>query len=258
LSFKEVDFSVFSSIKIGSKLSVEVIEDEVGLEGRFVFGGANNIIVSPFTTNLATLSKRYDYIEIKDGHLHIGGATPSGRIFSFAKRHDISGFEILGRLPGKLGGLLKMNAGLKGDEISKNLLSAKLGKRGFVSRDELGFGYRVSLIDDIVFEAVFELKQGFSEKLTEEYRLMRQNQPTDPSVGSCFKNPKGDYAGRLLEATGLKGFCIGGAAFSDKHANFLVNIGGATFEDAKNLIDLAKKRVFDEFGVELETEVILV
>jgi len=258
LSYKVIDFSFYSSIKIGSPLSVEVLEEEVSRGDRFIVGGANNIIVSPNASNLAILSKKYDFIEIKDAYLHIGGATPSGRIFSFAKRNGIRGFEILAKLPGKLGGLLKMNAGLKGDEISSALLGVKLGGRGFVEKCELGFGYRSSLIDDVVYKAIFEIKEGFSEELVEGYKAMRQNQPSDPSVGSCFKNPAGDYAGRLLEAAGLKGYSIGGAAFSEKHANFLINRGGASFEDAKNLIATAKKRVFEEFGVELENEVILV
>lgn len=258
MSYKVIDFSLYSSIKIGPLMKVEVLEEEVSKGDRFIVGGANNIIVSSNASNLTILSKKYDFIVIKGGYLHIGGATPSGRIFNFAKKNNIGGFEILAKLPGKLGGLLKMNAGLKGGEISSTLLAVKLGNRGFIKRCELGFGYRSSLIDDVVYEAIFEIKEGFSKELVENYRAMRQNQPSEPSIGSCFKNPPGDYAGRLLEAVGLKGYTIGGAAFSEKHANFLINRGGASFEDAKNLIEIAKKRVFEEFGIELENEVILV
>jgi UDP-N-acetylmuramate dehydrogenase len=83
-------------------------------------------------------------------------------------------------------------------------------------------------------------------------------QPKEPSAGSCFKNPVGDYAGRLIEAVGLRGFRRGGAGFSQKHANFLVNLGGATFDEAIWLIDEAKRRVLESFGIALETEIKIV
>lgn len=84
---------------------------------------------------------------------------------------------------------------------------------------------------------------------------MRQNQPSTPSAGSCFKNPQGDYAGRLIEAVGLKGLRVGAMEFSKEHANFLVNHGGGTFDDAIYLIKEAQRRVLNEFGVLLECEI---
>ena len=90
-----------------------------------------------------------------------------------------------------------------------------------------------------------------------EFVKMRDNQPQIASAGSCFKNPKGDFAGRLIEAVGLKGHRIGDMEFSNTHANFLVNHGNGTFEDAIHLIDLAKKKVKEEFNIDLEEEIII-
>ena len=255
---KLIDFSVFSSLKIGSPLEVLMIDGEIERGDMFIVGGANNLLFSPTPEkSLAMLSKKYDYIEERDGFLHIGGATPNGKIFSYAKKNNITGFEILPKLPGKIGGAVYMNAGLKGNEISSNLVSIKTSK-GYLSKEALSFEYRKSSIDDIVYEAVFEIKKGFSLELEERFKKMRENQPSEPSAGSCFKNPQGDFAGRIIEAVGLKGHRIGGAAFSPEHANFLVNLGGASFFDAKSLIDEAKKRALDEFGINLELEIKIV
>lgn len=253
-----IDFSTFSSLKIGSPLEVLIVDSEIEKKEFFIVGGANNLLFSPAPDKpLAMLSKRYDYIEVKDGFLHIGGATPNGKIFSYAKKNNISGFEILPKLPGKIGGAVYMNAGLKGNEISNNLVSIKTSK-GYILKDDLSFEYRKSSIDDIVYEAVFEIKKGFSLEFEESFKKMRQNQPSEPSAGSCFKNPEGDFAGRIIEAVGLKGYRIGDAAFSAKHANFLVNLGSASFFDAISLIDEAKKRALDEFGINLELEIKIV
>ena len=251
-----IDFSLFSSIKIGNRVEVEVIEERISKEDRFIIGGANNLLLSPTPPKIAILSKKFDYIKEEDGFLKIGGATKSGRIFSYCKKHNIGGFEYLGKLPGTLGGLLKMNAGMKSYEISNHLKNI-LFFDGYKETKELGFGYRSSKIDDIVYEGIFEIKRGFDDSLLKEFQKMRANQPKEPSAGSVFKNPKGDYAGRLIEAVGLKGVKKGDACFSPIHANFLVNMGKATFDDAIFLINEAKKRVFEEFGIKLQEEIII-
>jgi UDP-N-acetylmuramate dehydrogenase len=150
-----------------------------------------------------------------------------------------------------------MNAGMKEDEIFNNLIKIKT-IHGYKDKKDIKHGYRFTDIDTIVYEAVFKIKHGFDKDKVELFSAMRKNQPSLPSAGSAFKNPPNDYAGRLIEAVGLKGFKKGGASFSDVHANFLVNEGGATFEDAIFLIGEAKKRVFEEFGIRLENEIIIV
>jgi UDP-N-acetylmuramate dehydrogenase len=262
---KSIDFSKYSSIKVGSVVDVMVIEkgDEIP-NGAIIIGGANNLLVSSTPPPLMMLGKDFDYIYIEDNEVVIGGATKSGRIFSFAKKHNLAGFEFMGKLPGTLGGLVAMNAGLKEYEIFNILESVTIVKQGELCMhshaqrgNEVEHGYRYAKIDGVVIEARFRLQEGFDASLVESFRAMRANQPPQPSAGSAFKNPDGDYAGRLIEAVGLKGVKRGDMAFSDIHANFLVNLGNGSFEDAWYLIKLAKKRVIEEFGIELQEEILI-
>jgi UDP-N-acetylmuramate dehydrogenase len=149
-----------------------------------------------------------------------------------------------------------MNAGLKEYEIFNNLISITTCKGDFL-KDEIEYGYRFTNIKSPILEATFELESGFLKERVELFKKMRQNQPSTPSAGSCFKNPKGDYAGRLIEAVGLKGLSVGAMEFSKEHANFLVNHGDATFDDAIYLIQEAQRRVLNEFGIWLECEIVI-
>ncbi len=255
---KLVDFSLFSSIKIGPICEVHLINSIIKLPSdTFLIGGANNILVSNNPPKLAMLSKSFDYIYMEGDLLFVGGASKSGRIFSFCKKHDIKGFEYLSKLPGTLGGLIKMNAGMKDDEIFNNLVKIKTVD-GYIKKEDISYGYRFTDIDTIIYEAVFHIQKGYEKSKLDTFASMRKNQPSQPSAGSAFKNPTGDYAGRLIEEVGLKGYEKGRASFSKMHANFLINLGGASFEDALFLIDLAKKRVYEKFGIELENEIIIV
>lgn len=251
-----IDFSLFSSIKIGPKIEVEIITKVESKKDKYIIGGANNLLVSNTPPPLAILGKNFDYIKEENGLLKIGAATKSGRIYSYCKKHNIGGFEYLSKLPGTLGGLLKMNAGMKNYEISNNLVEV-LMPNGYIKAKKLGFGYRTSNIKDIVYEGVFKIEREFDKNLVEEFAKMRANQPKEPSAGSVFKNPPNDYAGRLIEAVGLKGERKGDVCFSPIHANFLINLGKATFEDAHFLIKEAKKRVFEKFGITLQEEIII-
>lgn len=253
-----IDFSKFSSIKIGPIVEVLLIDDIQRLpKDSFLIGAANNLLISDNPPPLCMLSKEFDYIKVEDDKLYVGAATKSGRIFSYSKKHDIKGFEYLSKLPGTLGGLIKMNAGMKDDEIFNNLIDIKTID-GYIKKESIKHGYRFADIDRIVYEGVFNIERGFDEIKLNSFATMRKNQPTLPSAGSAFKNPKNDYAGRLIEAVGLKGYQKGRVGFSEAHANFLVNFGGAKYEDAFFLIELAKRRVYEEFGVLLENEVIIV
>ncbi len=253
---KRVDFSRFSSIRIGPTVEVALIENDVVPPHHVIVGSANNVLVSPSPPPLMMLSKSYDFIRMEGNRLIIGAATPGGRVVSFCKKHNIAHFEYLSKLPGTLGGMLKMNAGLKEYEIF-NYLIALRSESGWKQKEEIEHGYRTTSIREVVFEAMFELHEGFSHERLEMFAQMRSNQPSTPSAGSCFKNPPGDYAGRLIEAVGLKGKRIGDMEFSTVHANFLVNHGAGRFEDAIVLIDEAKKKVKEQFGIELQCEVVI-
>ena len=252
--FKTIDFSRYSSIKIGQPEEVLMIErGDTIPKDRYLIGGANNLLISPAPPPLMMLSKAFAYMKLEGDILEIGAAMPTGRIVSYAKKHDIGGFEFCAKLPGTLGGMLAMNAGVKAYEIFNILHSIEIEGR-WIPKEEITYGYRFADLPGIATAARFEIGSGFDQPLLESLLSLRTNQPSDPSAGSAFKNPEGDYAGRLIEAVGLKGFQKGGMQWSEVHANFLVNRGGGTFEDAYYLIELAKERVFASFSILLQEE----
>jgi len=253
--YKAVDFSKYSSIKVGSIVDLLVLEKNDAIpKDHYIIGGANNLLVSPTPPPLMMLGRDFDYIYIEGNEVVVGGATKSGRIFSFAKKHNLRGFEFLSKLPGTLGGLIAMNAGLKEYEIFTILNSVAINYKSY-KIDTIEHGYRFAKIKGVVTQARFKLQEGFDHTLFEELKTMRSNQPSHPSAGSAFKNPQGDYAGRLIEAAGLKGYRQGDMAWSEIHANFLVNLGGGNTKDALYLIELAKERVLKQFDVTLQEEI---
>ncbi|MEA2100333.1 MAG: UDP-N-acetylmuramate dehydrogenase [Campylobacterota bacterium] len=255
MNTKQINFSKYSSIKIGDTFNVSLLENCNDFSKEFyLIGSCNNILVGIQTPPLLMLDKKYDYIKIEDNKLKIGGATPSGKIASFCKKNNIKNFEFLSHLPGKLGGLIYMNAGLKEYEIFNNLHSITTCD-GIKQKKNIEFGYRFTNINTPILESLFNIEYGFEKEKVELFKKMRSNQPRNPSAGSCFKNPDGDYAGRLIEAVGLKGKRVGGMKFSEVHANFLVNVDSGTFDDAIFLIQEAQKRVYIEFDIWLECEI---
>ncbi len=254
---KTIDFSKLSSIKVGPIAEVFVIEDFDYPKDRYVLGHCNNVLIGPNHPPLMMLGKAFDYIKVENGLLCVGGATSGGRVLSFCKKHDIAHFELLPKLPGSIGGMIKMNAGLKEYEIFNHLHSI-ITENGELLKKDIPHGYRWTDFEGLVFEARFAITKGFNEEHLEMFKKMRDNQPNDPSAGSCFVNPKGDAAGRLIEEAGLKGHRIGDMAFSKKHANFLVNLGEGTFDDAMKLIRLAQKKVLEHSNIELEPEIIII
>lgn len=244
-----IDFSKFSSIKVGSTIEVMMLEiDDTIPTNRVIIGHANNLLLSSSPPPLMMLSKDFSFIKLDDNILTIGCATPIGKILSFAKKNDLAGFEFISKLPGSLGGMIAMNAGVKSYEIFNILDSVKIDNR-WIEKKSLEHGYRFANLSGIATEVRFKVTKGFDKNLLEELITLRSNQPKTPSAGSAFKNPEGDYAGRLIEEVGLKGVSKGAMQWSEVHANFLVNHGGGTFEDAKYLIDLAKNEVFKKFDI---------
>ncbi len=255
---KTIDFSHYSSIKIGPKVDVMIIElgDKIPTNS-FLVGGANNLLISPTPPPLIMLSKDFDYCKIDGDFIEIGASTPTGKILSFTRKNNIAGFEFVAKLPGMLGGMLAMNAGVKSYEIFSLLHSIKIDNR-WIEAKSIPHGYRFAKLNGVATSARFPLKYGYDDSLRKELLKLRDNQPKEPSAGSAFKNPRGAYAGALIEAVGLKGYQIGDMAWSEKHANFLVNLGDGRYEEAIELINLAKIRVFDSFGIKLEEEIKIV
>lgn len=185
-----------------------------------------------------------------------------------ASRQGLSGLEFAAGIPGSLGGAICMNAGAHGQTIGDLVETVTVfdysGKEATMTASEVGFGYRQSRVAElgqIVVKVVLKLNPGIKEEIAarmrQNLRQRRQGQPLNlPSAGSVFKNPPGDYAGRLLEAAGVKGWRVGDAQVSPKHANFIVNLGQARAEEVLLLIGKIRRQVAEKFGVELELEVL--
>ena len=184
-----------------------------------------------------------------------------------AAARSLSGLAFAAGIPGTVGGGIYMNAGAYGGEIGQMVLSVTAyhpgrGERSWL-REELGFGYRTSRFQDeraIIEEARLRLVPGDAAAIRaemEDYARRRQEkQPLNlPSAGSVFRRPPGSYAGALIEEAGLKGLRVGGAQISERHANFIVNLGGARAADVLALIELVRTRVKERTGVLIEPEV---
>ncbi|GMB93726.1 UDP-N-acetylenolpyruvoylglucosamine reductase MurB [Helicobacter bizzozeronii] len=249
----EIDFSQYSSVKIGAKMRLQLLKECKDYGGVQMVGLGNNLLVSPQACNLAILDRCFDTIEDRGSFVEVGARTSAQKLFSYFKAHNLGGLEFLSALPGSVGGLLKMNAGMKAYQMSDVILQANING-AWLDLEALGLGYRSSAFQGVVFGVRLQKIQGFRKSVLQECQNMRFH-PKKPSFGSCFKNPSGDFAGRLLEAVGLMGFNLGRVGFSEKHANFLINLGGAHFEEALDLIELAKERVFNAFGIILQEEV---
>ncbi|MEO1897822.1 MAG: UDP-N-acetylmuramate dehydrogenase [Cycloclasticus sp.] len=201
-----------------------------------------------------------------DGLIYVEAGVPCARVAKLAAEKDLAGAEFLAGIPGTMGGALAMNAGAFGGEtwnlIRKVLVVNRQGDLFERKASEYKIGYRsVSVADDEWFVACYlDIPTGGNQQSREKIRALlakrSKTQPTNmPSGGSVFKNPEGDHAARLIEATELKGKHIGGAQVSEKHSNFILNTGNASAADIEQLIRFVKKEVLEKQGVSLETEV---
>ncbi len=204
--------------------------------------------------------------ETADGMLKVEAGVPCALVAKLAAEKGLSGAEFLAGIPGTMGGALAMNAGAFGGEtwnlVSKVVMLNRQGDLIERQANEFTVGYRsVSVAQDEWFVACYlDIPSGGNEESRNKIRQLlakrSQTQPTNiPSGGSVFKNPPGDHAARLVEATGLKGYAIGGAQVSEKHSNFILNTGEATAKDIESLINHVRDQVQEKQGVLLETEV---
>lgn len=189
------------------------------------------------------------------------------RIGKEAAENSLTGFEFAAGIPGTLGGAVMMNAGAYGGEMKDVLKEVCVLDRDGRCRDlpaeELKLGYRTSILtskDWIVLSAVLALRPGNQEEIKDRMKELaarrREKQPLNyPSAGSTFKRPAGHFAGKLITDAGLRGYTVGGAQVSEKHAGFVVNLGTATAEDVLRLTETVSARVRERFGVSLELEV---
>lgn len=204
-----------------------------------------------------------------DNKLSAGAGISCAKLSRFCHRNNLLGAEFFAGIPGLLGGALAMNAGAFGGETWSVVDAVNtIDRAGNIytrSKDDYRIGYRSvkGHENEWFVSADIHLQSGNGEQAAQQVKqLLKQRsetQPTGlPSCGSVFKNPPGDYAARLIEASGLKGFCIGDAVVSEKHANFIINAGQATAADVEALMLHIQQTVNDKFNVQLQSEVKIV
>ncbi len=208
---------------------------------------------------------------LPDGAIYAEAGVSLSRLASFAQQNGLAGLEFASGIPGSLGGGCRMNAGAYGGELKDVIESVVCyylpeQARYELSAEDCAFAYRASRFSRIggfvVLSAVLRLPQGDPEEIAARMRELnerrRDKQPLDlPSAGSAFKRPEGYFAAKLIEDCGLKGFRVGDAQVSEKHAGFVVNRGEATSHEVYELLDQVRRRVHEQTGVVLEPEVIV-
>jgi UDP-N-acetylmuramate dehydrogenase len=273
----------FTSFRIGGPADLFVtVENEAELMRAkaaarragvptFCLGHGTNLLVSDRGIRglVIRLGDGFNQISIDDVKVIAGAGVDFGALVETVVERGLEGLEFGEGIPGTVGGGLVMNAGAFGGEIARVVTLVhgvtEEGEARALTPDEVNFAYRrTNLPPHFVISRVdFELRHGDREELRARVMEVRAKraarQPKNvPNAGSIFKNPPGNFAGRLLEAAGMKGHRIGGAGFSEQHANFIVNLGGARAEDVHALIEMARAKVRETSGVVLEPEVRLV
>lgn len=202
-----------------------------------------------------------------DTRLRVAAGVTMTRAAVFAAKNGLSGLEFAHGIPGTVGGGVYMNAGAYGGEISQVFYQAEVmdlqGNLRTLCREDMDFSYRHSGLEDrggVVVSVTFDLRRDDPEavmgRMLELKARRSASQPLElPSAGSAFKRPVGGYAAALIQETGLKGFRVGDAAISEKHAGFAVNLGSATAEDVKSLLAQVSDRVYARTGIRLEPEI---
>lgn len=236
----------------------------------FVLGNGSNLLVGDkgYRGIILKLGPCLSAIRVEKNHIAAGAGALLSRVAFVARDAGLSGMEFAAGIPGSVGGGIVMNAGAYGGEMKQIVQMVRVmdreGEILTLDNDTMEFGYRTSIIRDrpfIVLGVVLKLTPGDKEeinaKMTELMEQRRSKQPLEyPSAGSTFKRPEGYYAGKLIMDAGLRGYRIGGAQISEKHCGFVINAGGATAADIKEVIEETQERVRDRFHVRLEPEVI--
>lgn len=236
-------------------------------ERYLVVGNGSNLLVSDRGVRdlVIIIRDAFSQVSFSDETMTVGAGVRLTAAAQAAAGQSLSGLEFAYGIPGLVGGALAMNAGAYGGEMAQIVQSVRIlepdGEIHEFSNEQMEFGYRKSALKNgrIALSATLLLHRGEEEAIRArmaQYKSARQGkQPLSfPSAGSVFKRPEGHFAGALIENAGLKGVSVGGAQVSQKHAGFIVNTGTATCQDVLELIKLIQKRVLEQSGVQLETE----
>lgn len=240
-----------------------------GMSLRVLGGGSNLLVRDEGVSGVVLRLDHSAFSEVSvDGHrLRAGGGALLSNVISHSVKAGLAGLDTLVGIPGTIGGALHGNAGGRSGDVGQHVHSVTvLTSSGGIetrTRDELSFDYRQSNLADVtVLEATFDLHPDDAGEITRRMRklwiMKKATQPlTFQSAGCVFRNPRGLRAGLMIEQAGLKGTRIGNVEVSDRHANFLVTHDQASSADALRLIDLVRSRVSEQFGVDLEPELVI-
>ncbi|MEA3346350.1 MAG: UDP-N-acetylmuramate dehydrogenase [Chloroflexota bacterium] len=260
----------------GELLALVSLAREQGMDFLLLGSGSNVLVSDRGVRGLVILNRASEarFIPQKSGSiLHAASGVLLSHLARQAVRQELGGLEWAAGIPGTLGGAIVQNAGAYGSCMADVVREVRIVDwEGLVRRlspEELSLGYRTSRFrgeavnpPEVILSAELMLRSRPQDELrsrmADYFARRRATQPSLPSVGSVFKNPPGDYAGRLIEAAGLKGMRQGDAMIAPDHANFIVNVGNARASDVKTLIDQARRAVAQRFGGELKLEIQLV
>ena len=234
----------------------------------FVLGNGSNVLFSDnLYDGIIIKLDNFNKITINDNIIEVGAGYPLIKLSNDAMRNSLVGLEFASGIPGTVGGAVFMNAGAYGEDMSKIVESVRVLTSDLkiveLSNKEMEFSYRTTFLqkhlDYVCISVKLKLAYGNKEEIervmSERRTIRRETQPlTFPSAGSVFRNPEGMYAGKLIEDMGLKGYTIGKAMVSEKHANFIINTGNAKASDIKRIIDFIKQKAMTKYGIRLRVE----
>lgn len=278
------DMSQFTTLKIGGKADVLIQPSSVDELKKIIdaakqnnvkltfIGNGSNILVRDKGVRGAVIKfgKNFAAYNINGNVIEVLSGISMAKIASVAAENSLTGFEFASGIPGTIGGGIVMNAGAYKGELADVVFEVDAlcadGTVKTFTKDQLDFSYRHSCFsgtDMLVLKAKIKLNKGNKEeiiaRINEFSAKRRTTQPLEyPSAGSAFKRPQNGYAAAMIDECGLKGFAIGGAEVSQKHAGFVINKNNATASDVIDLLNAVKEKVFAKFGTMLETEIVTI
>ena len=277
---KNAQMKEYSNMKVGGIAKELIFVEEKNelkeiIDTRkniFILGNGTNTLIYDGNLDISFVSlKKLQKISVEEKNknfdlVRVESGLDLDDLIKFMEENNYTGLENITGIPGSVGGLVNMNGGAYGTEIFDCIEEVEVckndGKIEKIKTKDLHFKYRTTEIKEnkwIVISALFKFKFGFDRIASEDKREQRKvKHPLDlPNLGSTFKNPEGKFAARLISDAGLKGYQVGGARISDKHPNFVTNVGNATFNDVISVIEHVKEVVFEKFNIELNTEIII-
>ncbi|MGL4534340.1 MAG: UDP-N-acetylmuramate dehydrogenase [Fusobacteriaceae bacterium] len=275
--YKNHEMKAHSNMKVGGKtknyFEVEKKEELVDIvnnyEKLFIIGNGTNTLIKDgeLETNFISLKKLNKIEELGNNLLKVESGVDFSNLVDYTEKENYTGLENLSGIPGTVGGLIYMNGGAYESEIFDHVIKIEVldeNKRiREIEKENIDFSYRNTEIQRkkwIVISATFHFEKGHNKAKVEELKRKREERhPLElPNLGSSFKNPKGKFAAKLIIESGVQGYRVGDAQVSEKHPNFIVNLGNATFEDMIQLIKHVKEEVKLKTGITLEEEIVII